>query len=129
VATPAGAARTLKLLLDEMHAPLAADALRADGHDVVAVAATPALRGTSDEDLLTYAAAHGLIIVTENVVDFAAIASAWAMEGRPHAGLIFTSPKRFNRATLAYPGNLMVALRALLGNPPDIGASGTWWLS
>jgi hypothetical protein len=78
---------------------------------------------------LTYAAAHGLIIVTENVVDFAAIATAWATKGQPHAGLIFTSPKRFNRATVAYPGNLIVELRALLGNPPDIGASGTWWLS
>ncbi len=48
-------------------------------------------------------------------------------EGRVHAGLIFMNPKRFNRATLAYPGNLVVALRELLRNPPD-GASGTWWL-
>jgi hypothetical protein len=28
----------------------------------------------------------------------------------------------------AYPGNLVVALRGLLGDPPEIGASGTWWL-
>lgn len=118
----------MKLLLDEMHAPAVADALRADGRDVFAVAATPSLRGTSDEDLLAYAAAQQLVIVTENVVDFAAIATRWATEGRAHAGLIFTSPKRFNRATLAYPGNLVVALHGLLGDPPEIGASGTWWL-
>lgn len=111
-----------------MHAPAIADALGAEGHDVVAVAATPSLRGTSHEDLLAYAAARQLVVVTENVVDFAAIAARWAADGRAHAGLIFTSPKRFNRASLAYPGNLVVALRGLLGDPPDIGASGTWWL-
>ncbi len=128
MASPAGTARTLRLLLDEMHAPAVADALRDDRHDVAAVAATPSLRGTSDEDLLAYAAAQWLVVVTENVVDFAAIAARWATEGRPHAGLIFTSPRRFNRATVAYTGNLVVALRELLGDPPDIGASGTWWL-
>jgi predicted nuclease of predicted toxin-antitoxin system len=128
VAAPAGAARTLRLLLDEMHAPAVAIALRAEGNDVVAVAATPSLRGTPDEDLLAYGAANQLVIVTENVVDFAAIASRWATDGIPHAGLIFTSPKRFNRATRAYPGNLVVALREVLAEPPDIGASGTWWL-
>jgi nucleoside-diphosphate-sugar epimerase len=128
VAAPAGAARTLRLLLDEMHAPAVAEALRADGHDVAAVAATPSLRGTSDEDLLAYAAVQQLVIVTENVVDFATIAARWATERHAHTGLIFTGPKRFNRSTLAYPGNLVVALRDLLRDPPDIGAAGTWWL-
>lgn len=128
MAASAGAARTLRLLLDEMHAPAVADALRAEGHGVVSVAATSSLRGTSDEDLFGYAAAQHLVIVTENVVDFAAVAARWATEGRVHAGLIFTSPRRWNRATLAYPGNLVVVLRELLGDPPDIGASGTWWL-
>jgi hypothetical protein len=128
VAAPTGAARTLKLLLDEMHAPAVARVLQTEGHEVVAVAATPLLRVTSDEDLLVYAAALDLVVVTENIIDFAAIAALWAMDGRSHAGLIFTSPKRFNRATLAYPGNLVVALRKVLGDPPEIGASGTWWL-
>lgn len=114
-------------MLDEMHAPSVAEALRADGHDVVAVAAVPGLRGIADEDLLVHAAGEGFVIVTENVVDFAAIAARWATESRPHAGLVFTSPKRFNRATRGYPGNLVVALRNLLSEPPDL-ASGTWWL-
>jgi hypothetical protein len=118
----------LRLLLDEMHAPAVADALRADGHDVVSVAATSSLRGTSDEDLLAYGAEQGLVIVTENVVDVSVIAARWATERRPHAGLIFTSPRRFDRAMLAYPGNLVVALREMLEDPPDVGASGTWWL-
>lgn len=114
-------------MLDEMHAPSVAEALRADGHDVVAVAAVPGLRGIADEDLLIHAAGEGFVIVTENVVEFAAIAARWATEGRSHAGLVFTSPKRFNRATRAYPGNLVVALRNLLSEPPDL-TSGTWWL-
>ena len=128
MAAPAGAARALRLLLDEMHAPSFADGLRADGHDIVAVAATPSRRGTSDEDFMGHAAAERFVVVTENVGDFAAIAGRWATEGRAHAGFIFTSPKRFNRATLASPGNLVVALRELLRDPPDIGASGTWLL-
>lgn len=118
----------MKLLLDEMHAPAVAEGLRAEGHDVVAVAAAAGLRGAADEDLLAYAAGEGFVVVTENVVDFAAIAALWVVEGRAHPGLVFTSPKRFNRATRAYPGNLVVALRKLLREPPDLGSSGTWWL-
>jgi hypothetical protein len=68
------------------------------------------------------------VAAPKGIVDFATIASRWVTNGRAHAGLIFTSPKRFNRATLAYPGNLVVALRELLRTPPDIGDSGTWWL-
>jgi hypothetical protein len=116
------------LLLDEMHAPAIAERLRAEGHDVAAVAAEPGLRSVSDEELLSFAAREGFVVVTENVVDFAAIAARWVTEGRTHAGLVFTSPKRFNRATRAYPGNLVTALHGLLMEPPDLGASGTWWL-
>ena len=77
---------------------------------------------------VAFAAAERFVVVTENIVDFAVIAVRWATEGLVHTGLIFTSPKRFHRATIAYPGNLVVAKRALLHEPPDIGASGTWWL-
>ncbi|MFN0092142.1 MAG: DUF5615 family PIN-like protein [Acidimicrobiales bacterium] len=118
----------MKLVLDEMHAPVAAAALNDEGWDVVAVATVAGLRGTPDEELLTWAANEGRLLVTENIADFAAIAARWTAEHRDHAGLIFTSPKRFNRATLAYPGDLIAALRALLQDPPDLGASAVWWL-
>lgn len=118
----------MRLLLDEMHAPAVADALTADGWDVVAVAADPSLRGTADEELLAHATAEGRALVTENIVDFAVLATLWAGEQRPHAGLIVTNPKRFNRAASSYPGNLVVALQALLEDPPAIGASASWWL-
>ena len=41
----------MRLLLDEMHAPAVAEALVASGHDVVAVAVEPELRGCSDRSL------------------------------------------------------------------------------
>ena len=118
----------MRLLLDEMHAPSVAEALRAEGHEVLAVAAVAGLRGVADEDLLVFAAGEGLSIVTENVVDFAALGARWVAEGRAHAGLVFTNPRRFNRATQAYPGNLIVALRELMREPPDLSSSGSWWL-
>lgn len=118
----------MKLLLDEMHAPVIAATLRADGHDIVAVAAMAELRGLADEDLLLRAAAEERAVVTENIVDFAAIGARWAIDGRAHAGLVFTSPRRDQRASRGYPGNLVVALRGLLRDPPDLGSSGTWWL-
>jgi len=118
----------VKLLLDEMHAPVVADALRRDSWDVVAVASTAQLRGMPDSDLFAHAAATGRTLVTENVVDFAPLANQWAIEDKAHAGLIFTNPKRFNRATLAYPGDLIAALLTFLDDPPINGESWTWWL-
>jgi predicted nuclease of predicted toxin-antitoxin system len=118
----------VKLLLDEMHSPSMADALAKDSWDVVAAASTPDVRGMPDSDLLAYATASGRAVVTENIVDFALLTTQWATENRPHAGLIYTNPKRFNRATLAYPGNLINALRTFLDDPPIDGESWTWWL-
>lgn len=118
----------MKLLLDEMHAPSIADELGRDSLDVVAVASVADLRGASDEVLLAHAASAGRVLVTENVVDFAPLADQWATANRLHPGLIFTNPKRFNRATLTYPGNLITALRRFLHNPPTDGDSWIWWL-
>lgn len=118
----------MKLLLDEMHAPGIADSLTDQSFDVVAVAAQHGLRGMPDEDLLTYATNHDRVLVTENVADFMPLAAQWAGAGKAHAGLIFTNPRRFNRANLAYPGNVVVALNALLSKPPITGKSWTWWL-
>lgn len=118
----------MKLILDEMHAPGIADGLIAESFDVVAVAAQPELRGMSDEELLAHAATHGRALVTENVADLMMLTTQWAGEGREHAGVIFTNPRRFNRAALAYPGNLVAALRQFLNDPPITGKSWIWWL-
>lgn len=118
----------MKLLLDEMHAPVIADHLQSESFDVVAVAASPSLRGRSDEDLLAHAAADQRALVTENVVDFMSLAMQWAGASRVHAGLVFTHPQRFNRAVLAYPGDLVTALRQFLIDRPVAGESWIWWL-
>jgi predicted nuclease of predicted toxin-antitoxin system len=128
MASPTSASREVKLLLDEMHSPTIADALAKSSWDVVAAASTPDLRGMPDSDLLAYVTADGRAVVTENIVDFALLTAQWAAENRPHAGLIYTNPKRFNRATLAYPGNLIGTLRTFLNDPPIDGESWTWWL-
>ncbi|MCP4309042.1 MAG: hypothetical protein GY788_30050 [bacterium] len=118
----------MKLLLDEMHTPSVAVELMGESFDVVAVAADPDLRGMADEELLAHAATERRALVTENVADFMPLATRWAGEHRTHAGLIFTNPKRFNRATLAYPGSLIASLREFLTDPPVTGESWIWWL-
>ncbi|MCU0261133.1 MAG: DUF5615 family PIN-like protein [Ilumatobacteraceae bacterium] len=118
----------MRLLLDEMHAPAIAEALRRDGVDVVAVAAEPTLRGMPDDELLSWATDAGRAVVTENVGDFARIAAAWAADGREHGGIIFTNPRRYDRASVAYPGDVVAALRSMLEEPPPWGPSAIWWL-
>ncbi|WP_419916198.1 DUF5615 family PIN-like protein [Candidatus Poriferisodalis sp.] len=118
----------MKLLLDEMHAPTVAAALVEAGHDVVAVAANPSLRGCSDASLLQHAMESGRALVTENVGDFSVLVQRRVAAGKSHPGVILTNPARFNRASLAYPGNLIAALAALLIDPPVDGDSWMWWL-
>jgi len=111
-----------------MHASSAAEALRAAGFDVVAVTAITEWRGRSDEELLVLASNDHRAVVTENVRDFAPLARQRQVSGRAHAGIVFTSPLRFNRATKAYPGTLVRGLRGFLEQHPIDGDSWTWWL-
>lgn len=60
----------MPLVLDEMHAPAVAQALRKLGHDVVAVAEEPDLRAMTDPELFRWATERGRRVVTENVKDF-----------------------------------------------------------
>jgi hypothetical protein len=82
----------------------------------------------ADEELLAYATTERRALVTENVADFIPLATQWAGRHTTHSGLIFSNPKRFNRATLAYPGTLIAALREFLADPPITGESWIWWL-
>ncbi|WP_419946600.1 DUF5615 family PIN-like protein [Candidatus Poriferisodalis sp.] len=118
----------MRLLLDEMHAPAVAAALVAAGHDVAAVAAEPSMRGRSDASLLQYGTESGRVLVTENVGDFLVLVQRRVAVGGTHPGVILTNPARFNRASLAYPGNLISALATFLADPPVEGDSWTWWL-
>lgn len=87
----------MRLLLDEHFSPRIARELRARGHDVVAVAERPDLVGRSDARLLEVIAGEGRAILSEDVADFATLARARLRDGAHHAGLVFTSARRFPR--------------------------------
>jgi uncharacterized protein DUF5615 len=123
----------VRFLLDEMHAPAVAERLRSLGVDAIAVKERPDLVGTSDADLLAFAAAEGRALVTENVKDFAVLDRHWAAAGNRnrHAGLVFTHPRRFPRAAGTYVRHLTDAL-ALFTEEEAASfrrvASFVWWL-
>lgn len=129
MAPPARSARRLKLLLDSHHSPLAAVTLAAEGHDVVAAATEPTLARLEDEELLALATRESRALVTENAKDFDRIVRTMSAHGAHHAGVVFTSPRRYHRGSVAYPGNLIVALRALLAEPPVDQTDWIHWLS
>ena len=111
-----------------MHAPDVAQRLFADGWDVIAVASEPDLRGLPDADIMIWATRNGRAVVTENVADFSILSQEWATGGYGHCGIVFTNPRRFDRAALAYPGNLISALDDLLRELSDPGSSWIRWL-
>lgn len=109
---------TVPLLLDEMHAPVVAAALRERGHDVAAVAEQDALRAMSDEELFRWAGEHGRRIVTENVKDFAPLLRRAEESGHTATLVLFTSSRTFPRSR-RNPGPLITALDAWL-RAPDV---------
>ncbi|MHB8246632.1 MAG: DUF5615 family PIN-like protein [Acidimicrobiales bacterium] len=128
MATPAGSAGGVKLVLDTHHSHLAAERLRADGYDVTAAADDPVLASLPDEELLRAASGSGRVVVTENARDFDRIVRSWAATGEHHAGVVFTSPRRFHRGSKAYPASLITALAKLMADPPSGDGDWVYWL-
>jgi hypothetical protein len=85
-------------VLDEMHAPAVAQALRKLGHDVVAVAEEPDLRAMTDLELFRWAAERGRRVVTENVKDFRPLLRYADEAGQAAAALLLTSSRSFPRS-------------------------------
>jgi predicted nuclease of predicted toxin-antitoxin system len=120
----------LKLLLDEMYTYSIAEQLRGRGHDVVAVAERPGLRGAPDREVFETAQDEGRALVTDDI-GFREIASARRASGETHHGLVFTSNKRFPRGHPRIVGQLVRALdRFLSGETTALGESPsfTYWL-
>lgn len=119
----------MRLALDHHYSPVIAERLRHAGHDVVA-AVERGWEREDDEALLDACAKETRALLTNNVGDFATIARRWAVEGRRHAGLIFTSDTSMPRSrnTIA---RYVTALGALLReHPADEGlAEQVHWLS
>jgi hypothetical protein len=118
----------LKILLDTHHSRIAAEQLRAGAQDVVAASEDPVLATLPDDELLRSASRAGRALVTENARDFDRIVRAWAVTGDHHAGVIFTSPRRYHRGASAYPANLVAAVATLLANPPGVESDWVYWL-
>lgn len=116
----------MKLLLDEMWPPTLAVQLRSRGHDVAAVGERPDLRGQPDVRVFAAAQTEGRALVTENVIDFRPLAAEALSRGDPHAGLIFTSNRRFPRHDPRTVGRLVAALHVLLSSGVAVAGSEYW---
>jgi hypothetical protein len=114
----------VRLLLDEMYPRVIADRLRGRGHDVISVHDAPG-RGTPDPGVLEYARSEGRALVTENVRDYRPLADQLIGAGDSHAGLGFTTDRRWPRNDA---GALINALERLLGERPDQPVAMEIWL-
>jgi predicted nuclease of predicted toxin-antitoxin system len=100
----------MRLLLDGHINPAVAKQLCDQGYDVVTVQEVR-MRGSSDEELLSFASGAKRAIVTYNIRDFQILLADWHRAGRHHAGIIFVSERT---ATQTRPGLLVRALARLL---------------
>jgi Domain of unknown function (DUF5615) len=112
----------LRLLLDEMYSPALAVELRARGHDVVSVhdPGHGVAVGASDADVLAAARREERALVTENVRDYRPLEIGLLADGSHHAGLVYTSNRRFPRGDPSTLGQLVRALDVLLRQGPDL---------
>jgi hypothetical protein len=108
----------VKLALDHHYSPQIAVQLRKRRGDVIAVLER-GWEADDDETLLALCLGEQRTLVTNNVADFSVIARRWALEGRHHAGLIFTSDASLPRGRNTI-GLYVTALQALIrANPGD----------
>jgi len=112
----------MRLLLDEMYAPIIAAQLRARGHDVASLHDPEyrRLEGEPDEEVWAAAIAADRVLVTENIQDFRRIEAGALAGAQPTARLVFTTDRQFARGDPATVGRLITALDALLAAGPGL---------
>lgn len=118
----------MRLVLDHHYPLVIVDGLRQRGHDAQALIHLDWQR-LDDEALLGRCAEASAVLMTNNVADFAMLASNWQGQGRHHAGLIFTSDATWPR-TADNAGRFVAAIDSAL-NAHRTSASWTdrvWWL-
>jgi predicted nuclease of predicted toxin-antitoxin system len=118
----------VRLLLDEVHSSAVSAALRARGHDVVAVVEDPQLRGLTDQEVFDWATEQHRRVVTENVKDFRRLVIGSEQLGEPSCGCLFTSSRTFPRSR-HNPGPIVDALDAWLRSPDAARRPAEDWLS
>ncbi len=106
-----------------------AQALRADGYDVIAVQDDGELRESSDPELFAHAQGLRRAVVTENVKDFLPLDAASHARDEPHYGLVLTTNGSFPRHRDRFVGAVPRALRDFLDDHPNVTAvSAVHWL-
>jgi predicted nuclease of predicted toxin-antitoxin system len=86
----------VKLLLDELYPPALAQALVASSIEAFTVTELR-LAGWSDSDVLAAGAVDGYVLLTENVADFARIATERLIAGGRHPGVLIALSSRLSR--------------------------------
>lgn len=119
----------MRLALDHHYSTQIAVQLRERGHDVTAVLER-GWESEEDEPLLVLCGEERRALLTNNVADFTAIARRWAVEGRRHYGLVFTSDASLPRSRRT-TGRYVTALDRLLTAKPskDAFVDRVHWLS
>ncbi|MGH2717284.1 MAG: DUF5615 family PIN-like protein [Actinomycetota bacterium] len=107
----------MKILLDEMYPPALGSALVAAGFEAV-TAREMGLAGRSDAVVFAAAAAGGLVLLTENVADFAQIWADQLMAGKHHPGVLIALSNGFSRRPSGV-FSLVNAVRAAATEPLD----------
>lgn len=120
----------LRLLLDEHLSPAVARQLRDRGHDVLAAAERPELRGRPDRVHFASLPEQQRAIVTRDLGDFRPLLAEALRSGAKTYGLVCV-PERFPLSRRAF-GRLVGALEHLLRTHPDVDAvtarGGEIWL-
>lgn len=119
---------SLPLLLDEMFSDTIAQQLRAKGHDVISVVATPALVALPDDQILAYATNEGRVLVTANIKDFMPLDGRYRAAGQAHPGLILVSAKTFQQ-NRSFTATITEALETLLADTNKIQPSQVLFLT
>ena len=108
----------MKLALDHHYSTAIARTLREQGFDVIA-AIERGWETEDDEDLLDICHQEQRALATNNVADFTVIVRDWAVEGRWHSGLIFTSDVGMPRGRQTIGRYIEVLAELLRVNPRD----------
>ena len=117
----------MRLILDEMISPLAAEKLRVKGHDVVA-ATEVGLRQMADAELFAWAVRERRAVVTVNYEDFRPLHETCLSRGEGHFGQLLIQ-RRHSLASRAI-GRLVARLDAFLATHTAVDAleSAEHWL-
>lgn len=116
----------MRLLLDQMWAPAIAAQLRDRGCDAQAVAERADLVHQPDFFIFLTAQEESRCIVTEDVAGFRALGQSALGQRQGHAGLVFTTDRRFPRHDPRTPGRLVTALVRLLSEHDSLRDREHW---